>query len=568
MMKKEQRLCFGIMVNNLMMEEWKINCINKILNIKNIELSCIILDQTEHEHVLSKGILFTLYHRLCSKFLKKLKQFHIEIEYKGIPIHIVKQKYSERDIEIVEQHQLDFILNFNHHLIEAKIMDIPKYGIWSFHYGDEQSYFSESHCFWQIYKSESVSSATLYMCQNKIEQKKILKEGYFSTIQESFIKNMDQIYSSIIDWPALICKAILTNNVDHLRQESISYVQKECTPNSLQVFIFLYKLLVNKFKRMLIKLFCYEFWNVGIVNTSIERFLNDSEPKIEWLIKEKDLYYADPFGYVNDEGINILTEELDYKVINRYISKMNMNIQSENKVSIDQSIITLPTHMSYPYILKDENNIYCIPEISEEMEVPIYKLSETTNQWEKYKTILKNFAAVDSTIFKYGEFWWMFCTRGMSHSQSHNSELHIYYSQDLFGEWKPHQQNPVKIDVRSSRPAGTPFFYEDVLYRPAQDCSKTYGGRIVFNKIKTLSTSTFIEEPISYIYPQKDGLYPDGVHKVSAVGNHITLIDGKRFGYSIFHFFKKLYKYKRSRRQATDSYSMMSILKRRNVTVK
>ncbi len=45
----------------------------------------------------------------------------------------------------------------------------------------------------------------------------------------------------------------------------------------------------------------------------------------------------------------------------------------------------------------------------------------------------------------------------------------------LEGPWEPHRRNPVKCDVRGSRPAGTPFVHGGELYRPAQDGSKRYG---------------------------------------------------------------------------------------------
>jgi hypothetical protein len=85
----------------------------------------------------------------------------------------------------------------------------------------------------------------------------------------------------------------------------------------------------------------------------------------------------------------------------------------------------------------------------------------------------------------------------------------------------------VKTDVRSSRPAGTPFVHEGSLYRPAQDCSRTYGGRIALNRIVTLTSEDFLEEPVALIEPVRSSRYPDGVHTVSAFGEH-TLVDGKR----------------------------------------
>ena len=105
--------------------------------------------------------------------------------------------------------------------------------------------------------------------------------------------------------------------------------------------------------------------------------------------------------------------------------------------------------------------------------------------------------------------------------------LRAWYAKDLFGPWMPHALNPIKMDVRSSRPAGTPFVYEGKLYRPTQDCSETYGGMITICHVKRLSPTEFEEEEISKIKPYQDSPYPDGLHTISSIGN-MTIIDGKR----------------------------------------
>ena len=64
------------------------------------------------------------------------------------------------------------------------------------------------------------------------------------------------------------------------------------------------------------------------------------------------------------------------------------------------------------------------------------------------------------------------------------TDLHIWWSDDLFGQWRPHAANPVKIDARSARPAGTPFVHAGTLYRPAQDCSHTYGGAVAICRVR------------------------------------------------------------------------------------
>ena len=63
------------------------------------------------------------------------------------------------------------------------------------------------------------------------------------------------------------------------------------------------------------------------------------------------------------------------------------------------------------------------------------------------------------------------------------------------GEWEPHPMNPVVSDVRRARPAGRVFSQDGHLIRPAQDCSRSYGGRLVFNRVEALSPIEYRERP-------------------------------------------------------------------------
>lgn len=96
----------------------------------------------------------------------------------------------------------------------------------------------------------------------------------------------------------------------------------------------------------------------------------------------------------------------------------------------------------------------------------------------------------------------------------------------------------MKIDSRSSRSAGTPFHVDGTWYRPAQDCSVTYGGAVVFNKIITLTIEQYEEQVVTTITPCKESDFPDGIHTLSSVGPY-TLLDGKCFRYHLFTPFRK-----------------------------
>src|SRR3990170_2959561 len=131
--------------------------------------------------------------------------------------------------------------------------------------------------------------------------------------------------------------------------------------------------------------------------------------------------------------------------------------------------------------------------------------------------------AFSNIYLQYEGVWWLIST-----DQGSYFNLFVWYAPDLLGPWKPHAANPVKTDIRSVRPAGTPFMYNSYLYRPTQDCSRTYGGRTVLNRVTRLTPTEFKEELAAVIEPYTNSPFPDGVHTISAVGD-ITLIDGKRF---------------------------------------
>ena len=60
------------------------------------------------------------------------------------------------------------------------------------------------------------------------------------------------------------------------------------------------------------------------------------------------------------------------------------------------------------------------------------------------------------------------------------------------GPWKPHKRNPVKSDVRNSRPAGRLFYWNGDLYRPAQDSSQRYGYAMSINRVLRLTPDEFV----------------------------------------------------------------------------
>ncbi len=260
------------------------------------------------------------------------------------------------------------------------------------------------------------------------------------------------------------------------------------------------------------------------MNGPVTSLLQHTKPSVQWFpFPRAGKYYADPFGIRHDGRVFILCEEFDYRTSKGCI--VSFELANGGTICGPQLAIETRVHCSYPYLIEHRGDIFCVPETSAAREVCLYKAEQFPSKWIEIATLIRDFAGLDATVFQYDGRWWLTCT---NQDEGASPRLYIWHSEDLIGPWIPHAANPVKADASSSRPAGTPFVNQNELIRPAQDCSRTYGGRIILNKIKVLTPSEFEEEPVSVLEPIMDSPYPNGVHTLSIVGN-LTLIDGKRF---------------------------------------
>ena len=163
-----------------------------------------------------------------------------------------------------------------------------------------------------------------------------------------------------------------------------------------------------------------------------------------------------------------------------------------------------------------------IPESAAERSVDLYRCESFPERWCFEKRLLDDLLAVDATLAEIDGRWWMFVNIAVPGSSPHD-ELHLFYADTPLGPWQPHRRNPVKSDVRSSRPAGRLFHWKGKLCRPAQNCGPRYGHGIVFNSIVTLNPCEYQEVAVSSLEPTwEKGLL--GSHTINTAGR-LTVID-------------------------------------------
>ena len=133
-----------------------------------------------------------------------------------------------------------------------------------------------------------------------------------------------------------------------------------------------------------------------------------------------------------------------------------------------------------------------------------------------YRTLIfsiENFTETGNTLLHHRGIWWMFSS---DRNDGETYNLNLFYADELFGTWQPHPQNPVKTDVRSAKPAGTPFISDGELYRPAVNFSQTEWGRITINQVITMTKEKYHEVECAEVLP-------DRIYHLWEAGDYTTI---------------------------------------------
>ena len=238
------------------------------------------------------------------------------------------------------------------------------------------------------------------------------------------------------------------------------------------------------------------------------------------LMPPKDRYWADPFVLARGDRYFVFFEELPFRTGKGVISMLE--IDSQGRASAPVQVLERDYHLSYPFLVEHDGNLYMIPETAQNGTIECYRCVDFPLQWRLERVLLPGVRAVDATFHRGPDRWWMFANLG-SGGSTFDDELNIFHAERLLGDWQPHRRNPVKSDTRSSRPAGQLYWKNGALYRPAQICAPLYGSGLSINRVMRLTTQDYAERQVERILPaQAEGLF--GVHTINRAGD-LTVID-------------------------------------------
>ena len=278
-----------------------------------------------------------------------------------------------------------------------------------------------------------------------------------------------------------------------------------------------------------------EYWRIGVIDAPIHTLLDPAnQPDIRWLTRPSSAgYWADPFGQPGDTS-RLACEYFDERSGVGHLEVIHLGDQI-NPTERHRLPVGDGQHASFPNVFEMEGRHFGIAETIASRECVLHEV-DATGQWHRLHVLLRDVAAADPALFAWEGRYWLAYT---DTDRGQLDNLCLQYADSLEGPWLPHANNPVKVDVTSARMAGKTFRYQGQLFRPAQDCLRTYGGAVVLHRIDTLTPTAYSETLVRRVSPDLLGSCPDGLHTLNAWGDR-TLVDGKWHGINLVATWRNL----------------------------
>jgi len=442
-----------------------------------------------------------------------------------------EQHLGDEEISAILSYDIDVMLEFSSTRLDEAALRIAKFGVWSASSSTNCTPRKGPPGFWEVMQNEAAIEFTLRMATSDRKHPKVLYRSWTSTDLCSIKGTRSKVY-----WKSAIAIVRKLRNLHHRGPVSLEEEQSEMVPQpqprdalnvsvptNAQMLLFLAKVGKRRLLRRLRNVSHLEQWFLAY------KFGEQSGPDysfrdVKYLKPPPDRFWADPFPLEKGGNYYIFLEEFLYKTMKGHISVIEMDYHGAWKQP--KIILERDYHLSYPFLFEWRGDLYMVPETKHNNTIELYRCVHFPHEWKFEMVLIDQIQAVDATLHEMDGIWWLFCCVGGRDFAS-NDELHLFYAETPLGPWNPHRCNPIKSDVRSSRPAGKLFHWKGHLYRPSQDCSVRMGGALCINRVTSLSREHYQEEVITRIEPKwMKGIY--GTHTLNNTGR---LMVTDYFGY-------------------------------------
>jgi hypothetical protein len=192
-----ERLRIGVLCDGNHLSAWQAKALREVLKLNSAKIALLIFNgepPTAPEPVHAKLkrniandiLIWRIYERLVLN--KKVSATH-EVEFPKelqdvprltvIPVRHGKFRRSlaVENLDALRRQNLDVLIRFGFGILTGEILNVARYGIWSFHHGDPQEFRGAPPGFWEIHNRATVTGVVLQRLTEKLDGGIVLRSG-------------------------------------------------------------------------------------------------------------------------------------------------------------------------------------------------------------------------------------------------------------------------------------------------------------------------------------------------------------------------------------------------------
>jgi hypothetical protein len=487
---------------------------------------------------LRKQLLYDLYLRLDSRMkpandpLRMVDVRDMLSAIESIEVEPIGKKFVHHfpadALERIRSKNLDVLIRFGFNILHGGILQAARYGVWSYHHGDNEFYRGGPAHFWELLEGSPLSGVVLQVLTEKLDGGLVLCKSLFATqptlsvsrnrympywgSSDLVIRKLNELHQ--FGWDDLLEKAV--PGAPYQGKRAIYRV-----PTNRDMLQWLPPILLKKSVSYPFRNESVQHWKIACRINAKPLYEYDSDfSGFRWIDPPRGHFWADPFTFEQASKWWVFFEDYSYEKKRAAIVCSEISAQGELEHRL--TCLNHPSHhFSYPHIFRVGSEIFMIPESVDSNAVDLYRCRQFPDQWVREATLLEG-KFVDTTVWEHEGSWWLITTSAEPSSAA--GSLLLFYSASLTGDWHFHPANPVSTDVRRNRGAGRVFKNNNQMIRPSQSCAPSYGYSLSFNEITELSQLRYAERPLKNIMPHHwPGL--TGIHTYNRAGP-VEFIDG------------------------------------------
>ena len=532
------KLKLGILLDSYQIPAWIYHSLERVVNSSQVEILMVILNEKKNFEDANgrnlrnrRTVLYELFNKTDERIFisgpNALEIMNAEKLLSSIPVIKVKPLKREMtyyiepsDIDEIREIGLDIFVKIGFGMLRGDILTASKYGVWT--------YWFEGYPpgFWEVVKGQPETKSYLLILDEEANGGRTIYHSSTSTYPFSPARNRNRslwLASSFLPRQIALLHRLgekgFFATIKKYEQVKPPLQQKSPTPPSNLLSLWLVATLLAK---NIIEIFRRNYYLDGwFLLFDMNAPGSMSFGNYKKIIPPKDRFWSDPHVIQKNGNYYVFVEEFTHDTKKGHISVIVVDQQGNPSDPV--RVLEKEYHLSYPYVFRWKDKVYLIPESADNRSIDLYECLEFPVRWVHKITLMQNIKAVDTTVLFAQGKWWLFTGVAENEAAFPEVELFLFFSDNLFtSEWTSHPKNPIVSDLRSARSAGRIFAKDGKLFRPSQNCSKSYGYGFNLNEILVLSETDYEEKTVVSVIPWDKSL--EATHTYSVEGK-FTVID-------------------------------------------